>query len=144
MGERDQPATESNCRSELVQGLDPVSMTYFNSQTICGKQTNLNFLHATRVDPATMQCPGVYEPCSEETSPENTICVHPENRDSHCPITFIDVVYEPPGPLRYQNQNETASADLEESTSLDDSTASSELNETAADASNNLTYSEVL
>ena len=67
-------------------------MSFFNGHTICGKVTDLNYLHATLVSSETMNCPGVYVPCSDMTSPENTICVHPENREEHCPITFIDVV----------------------------------------------------
>ena len=37
----------------------------------------------------------MYVPCSANTLPTNTICVHPENKEEHCPITFIDVIYEP-------------------------------------------------
>ena len=78
-----------------VQDIEPVQMSYFNGHTICGKTTDLNYLHATLVDVETMECPGVYVPCTNQTSPENTICVHPENMEEHCPITFIDVIYEP-------------------------------------------------
>ena len=89
---------KQNCMSSLVSKNNPVQMDYFNQQVICGKVSGLNYLHAERVDPKTMKCPGVYEPCSNNTSPENTICVHPENSEENCPITYLDVVYETPSP----------------------------------------------
>ena len=52
-------------------------MSHFNGKTICGKLSDLNYLHATRVNPETFECPGVFVPCSNKTSPQNTICVHP-------------------------------------------------------------------
>ena len=71
-------------------------MSHFNSKTICGKLSDINYLHATRVDPESLECPGIYIPCSRNTSPHNTVCVHPEYKDNHCPITFLDVeVVEP-------------------------------------------------
>lgn len=66
-------------------------MSHFNGKTICGKLSDLNYLHATRVDPESLECPGIYIPCSQNTSPHNTICVHPEYKESHCPITSLDV-----------------------------------------------------
>ena len=53
----------------------------------------MNYLTATRVDPATGKCPGVYEPCSTKTSTENTICYHPADPlEMNCPITFVDFI----------------------------------------------------
>ena len=43
------------------------------------------------MDPITLNCPGVTEPCSLNTSPENTICKHPDEKAS-CPLTFISII----------------------------------------------------
>ena len=80
----------------FVQSKSSVGMSYFNGKTICAKLSDLNYLHTTRVDPDTLKCPGVYVPCSDKTSPQNTVCVHPEYAEEHCPITFLGVeIVEP-------------------------------------------------
>ena len=103
-------------------------MSYFNGHTICGKLTDLNYLHATLINSETMKCPGVYVPCSNETSPEHTICVHPENMEEHCPITFIDVVYEPEQ-LAINESDTTLNSTIPANTTIND-------NNTIAEAGN--------
>ena len=56
-----------------------------------------------------MKCPGVYEPCSQNTLPENTICVHRENKEEHCPITNISVLYDPHEAVINQTANTNTS-----------------------------------
>ena len=67
-----------------------VQISKFEGKTICGKRGGRNYLMTTRVDPETKKCPGIYVPCSTETSNANTICRLPEETSDECPITFID------------------------------------------------------
>ena len=81
-------ATECH-HSGLVSEIPAVNVTKFEDKLICGKRGGNNFLHSTRPDYTTGKCPGVLVPCSEHTSIENTICTHPDSKDS-CPITDIE------------------------------------------------------
>lgn len=55
----------------------------------CAKRGGLPFMNVTRVEPETLLCPNGTEPCSNFTSPENTICYPPENITTSCPLTDI-------------------------------------------------------
>ena len=46
-------------------------------------------MNATRVDNETLQCPTGTTPCSNATSPDNTLCYPPNELTSSCPITEI-------------------------------------------------------
>ena len=50
-----------------------------------------------RVDSETKKCPEGTEPCSEDTSPENTVCYPKDQHSEACPITeilFVDSIQE--------------------------------------------------
>ena len=79
------------CPGGEVEARDAVNMASFNGMTICAKKSDEKYLTVTRVDPNTNQCPGVYQPCSNNTSSENTICMHP-SLEGNCPITYIAIV----------------------------------------------------
>jgi len=72
-----------------VADIAPVNVTKFEGNTICAKRGGSNFLHTTRPDFDTGNCPGVLIPCSENTSLDDTICMHPDDVDS-CPITNVE------------------------------------------------------
>ena len=82
------PETKMKCGSGLISRIKPVNVTKFEDHTICAKRGGTNFLHSTRPKASTGKCPGVLKSCSENTSPENTICKHP-SKVNECPINFI-------------------------------------------------------
>ena len=49
-------------------------------------------MNAVRPDPTTKKCPNGTVPCSEKTPPDETICVTEEQKESQCPITFVQMV----------------------------------------------------
>ena len=61
---------------------------------ICGKRGGRSFLEAIRPT-SDGQCPDLTVPCSSNTSPENTYCVYPDEKEAdHCPITDIRIMNE--------------------------------------------------
>jgi hypothetical protein len=56
---------------------------------ICGTKGGLPFKDAQRPLLADGLCPGELVPCSEGTTPENTICYSPEDKEENCPITDV-------------------------------------------------------
>lgn len=82
---------QTECPGSLVAARAPLNMTSIAGMTVCGVRSGLNYLDATRVDPVTHECPGMKQPCSNNTSAENTICIHPSMIDQ-CPITYLAVI----------------------------------------------------
>ena len=73
--------------------INPVLQTSFEGVRVCGVRGGLAFHEAVRPRPEDGKCPEGTEPClGEKSSPENTLCYPPEDLDSDCPITHIDVV----------------------------------------------------
>ena len=65
----------------------------FRGKRICGKRGGYNFLNSTRVDIDNKTCPNGYVPCSNETSPEHTICLPCDQAGREkCPITMLKIV----------------------------------------------------
>ena len=61
---------------------------------ICGKRGGRPFTKALRPT-SNGSCPENSTPCSNVTSPENTICMYPNEKEKGlCPITEIKLVYE--------------------------------------------------
>ena len=65
-------------------------MANFDGSTICGKRGGKPFTETLRptLDGA---CPSGTVPCSFNTSPENTICMSPEEKGL-CPVTEIKLM----------------------------------------------------
>ena len=71
---------------------DPIAMANLDSVTICGKRGGKSFATASRPG-LDGNCSEELIPCSNSTSPENTICVSIEDLLSgKCPITDIKLV----------------------------------------------------
>ena len=68
---------ETECPGSKVEARDAVNMTSINGKTVCGVREGTSYLDAKRVDPNTLKCPDETVACSENTSPDNTICLHP-------------------------------------------------------------------
>jgi len=66
-------------------------MTKFAGVNFCGTRGGQSFLNAERPDPTTKECKDGYTACSEETSPDNTICVQ-DGQEKLCPITYLKFV----------------------------------------------------
>ena len=68
--------------------------TLAEDQIICGKRGGRSFLEAIR--PASNdRCPDLTVPCSNNTSPENTYCVYPDEKQAGlCPVTEIKIMSE--------------------------------------------------
>ena len=81
-------------------------MAYFGSVIICGKRGGNSFISASRPGSDGI-CSEDLIPCSNSTSPENTICVSIDDQiDGKCPITYIKLVdqlqVENPDPEFYE------------------------------------------
>ena len=73
-------------------------MTTWGS-SICGQRGGKSFVDAIRPDSNQKtisnngDCPSTTVPCSSATSPDNTICVTQEDKDSGlCPITEVKLM----------------------------------------------------
>ena len=65
-------------------------MNIIEDSIICGKAEGASFMGSVRPNVSTKKCPTNYVPCSEFTSPDNTICVKDtDDKDDVCPITKI-------------------------------------------------------
>jgi len=60
----------------------------------CGDKGGKPFSAVTRVDPTTRECPSETAPCSNSTSPENTVCYPLDQFERSCPVTQILFVKE--------------------------------------------------
>ena len=80
--------------SDVVDEIAPVTQYNFEDTIICGVRGGQAFLNVTRVDKQTLECPEGTAPCSQITSPDNTICYPPEEHEAACPITSIDLVMQ--------------------------------------------------
>lgn len=79
-----------------------------NGKRFCGKRGGKSYSEVTRVDAGTGECPTDTTPCSDETSPENTVCYPPADHETSCPITEIQVV-DQEGLAGLENQGVVAS-----------------------------------
>lgn len=71
----------------------PFRMHAFDGRIICGKQGGLAFVEAVRPSIETKACPDGFEPCSELTSIENTICFDSTlPKEDQCPITAFQFI----------------------------------------------------
>ena len=71
---------------------------------LCGKEGGDRFVDVVRVDGETGVCPEGTEPCSNSTSPSNTVCYPPTSLNSSCPITSIQFIQSPAvPPANYTN-----------------------------------------
>ena len=69
----------------------PVMQTNVNGKTICGARGGDTFAEVTRPG-SNAQCPTGTVPCSDATSPENTVCYPQAETAAKCPITEIKIV----------------------------------------------------
>jgi len=67
------------------------------SKYICGKQSGTPFIKVTRVDANTMKCPNSTVACSENTSPDHTVCVNSTDT-ANCPVTGLQFINTSPVP----------------------------------------------
>ena len=74
-----------------MEPLPAVIQGSFYGSRICGTRSGTPFVDAIRVDESG-KCPDGTKPCSSNTSLQNTICYPPEDLDSSCPITDIDII----------------------------------------------------
>ena len=80
--------TEYYCRD--LSGLPATTMKVIDGNIICGKAKGKSFLQSTRPDPATKRCPSKTKPCSQYTSPDNTLCIaETADPEKECPITQV-------------------------------------------------------
>lgn len=83
------------CKVHL-QGLVAVTQPLINGKVICGKLGGLSstFAQSVRPNAVNQTCPIGTQPCSTNTSPENTICMTLDyiNNDK-CPINSITFIY---------------------------------------------------
>ena len=80
---------------EACNNIDPIppqSQFKFYGKFFCGLPGGKPFALVSRVDPETGECPDEYEPCSRNTSDENTVCYLPEDHPTSCPITDLQIV----------------------------------------------------
>ena len=71
-------------------------IVFADDQVVCGsRQWSKSFMEAIRPT-SDGKCPDLKVPCSNNTSPENTICVSPYEQESglSCPITDIRIMKE--------------------------------------------------
>ena len=78
----------------MIPGKPAVSQDMFFGLRFCGRRASWDFSTSVRPQPTNTtgqyKCPTNYEPCSNATTAENTICVA-SNADKNmtCPITDI-------------------------------------------------------
>lgn len=70
---------------------------------ICGKKDGKSFVSVDRPDMENT-CPGLTEPCSNSTSPENTVCYPPEDHKTECPVTEAFFVFNDADETYYRNR----------------------------------------
>ena len=70
-------------------------MTKLEGVSICGRRGGRPFFDTLRPD-IDGECPAKTVPCSQNTSPENTICIEQDKTENEimdfCPITEIKLV----------------------------------------------------
>ena len=71
---------------------DPKMMATIDGKNICGTRNGSSFLEAIRPDSNSGNCPMGTTPCSQFTSPENTVCYPQDQHEELCPITEIRIV----------------------------------------------------
>ena len=76
---------------ESIPAKEAVKMNKIDGKYFCGKRDGIPYKDVDRVDPKTKKCQADFVPCSKETNPENTVCVH-KNQTAKCPITEMKVV----------------------------------------------------
>ena len=74
---------------DTVYPIPAQSQFRFYGKFFCGLPGGKPFALVNRVDPETGECPDEYEPCSRNTSDENTVCYLPEDHPTSCPITDL-------------------------------------------------------
>ena len=72
-----------------VDPIDGYMQTEFFGKYICGIRGGRNFLDVQRYDLESGEngCPPGMSPCSNMTSPENTVCYETDALEDKCPIT---------------------------------------------------------
>lgn len=60
---------------EVIESIPPINMTAIGDHIPCGKRGGPTFVESIRVDKNTFKCPEPYQPCSNLTTPDETICV---------------------------------------------------------------------
>ena len=85
--------TEEQCDvfSERIGGLEPIEMNTIYGKHICGTRSGLPFKLTVRPEIETNRCPEHLTPCSNHTSPDNTICKLESEIPHKCPITSIQI-----------------------------------------------------
>ena len=73
-----------------VPGQPPVIQGQFFGKRVCGKKGGLPFSQVVR--PVNGTCPEQTTPCTNQTSPENTICYPPSEHAQKCPINGLNIV----------------------------------------------------
>jgi len=61
-------------------------------QHFCGRRGGLPFKYVTRPSFATKKCPEGTMPCSDVSTPENTVCYAKEDLETSCPITSLNFI----------------------------------------------------
>ena len=82
--------TEVTAGCETVPALEPVKQSKILGKYICGVRGGKPFFEVTRPDFETKKCPSGTLPCSDKTSPENTICYPEADLETSCPILGVD------------------------------------------------------
>ena len=70
IGERDLCVGE-----EIIESIPPINMTAIGDHIPCAKRGGPTFVETIRVDKDTFKCPEPYQPCSNLTTPDETVCV---------------------------------------------------------------------
>ena len=73
-----------------VPGQNAVIQGQFSGRRVCGKRGGLPFSQVVR--PVNNTCPEGTKPCTNRTSPENTVCYPPSEHATKCPINGLNIV----------------------------------------------------
>ena len=73
-----------------IKGFEAETVTNLYGYLACGKRDASSYRNAVRVE--TTECPIEYEACSTSTDAESTICVPTGEKDTKCPITWMQIV----------------------------------------------------
>ena len=84
--------TEINGTKIHFYDQDPKMMATIDGKNICGIRNGSSFSEAIRPDSNSGNCPMGTTPCSQFTSPENTVCHPQDQHEELCPITEIRIV----------------------------------------------------
>ena len=75
-----------------IEGFPSTTYQQLYGSYICGVRGGLPFKDVVRPENSQSGCPEGYQPCSTKTTAANTVCYLPEDIESSCPITSIEVI----------------------------------------------------